>query len=80
MFWYRFQDIQGVDYIDTKLLEGTEHEHLLKELDAGLTLLTGPDQEQDEPAQKPVKTAQQSEKLAFNQWMWFLSSKLAWSQ
>ena len=60
-----------MDYIDTKLLEGTEHEHLLKELDAGLTLLTGPDQEQDEPAQKPaqkpVKTAQQSEKLAFNQ-------------
>jgi hypothetical protein len=27
-----FQDIQGVDYIDTKLLEGTEHEHLLKDL------------------------------------------------
>ncbi len=26
-------DIRGVDYIDAKLLEGTEHEHLLKELD-----------------------------------------------
>ena len=31
-------EIKGVDYIDTKLLEGTEHEHLLKELD-NLSLL-----------------------------------------
>ncbi len=49
------QDIQGVDYIDAKLLEGTEHEELLKELDVGMTtLLPGPNQEGDETVGEKV--------------------------
>lgn len=48
-------DIQGVDYIDAKLLEGTEHEELLKELDVGMTtLLPGPNQEGDETVGEKV--------------------------
>ena len=37
------QDIQGVDYIDPKLLEGTEHEHLLLDLDVEMALLPDPE-------------------------------------
>ncbi len=37
-------EIRGVDYIDTKLLEGTEHEHLVTELDE-LQLLADRDKE-----------------------------------
>jgi len=34
-------EIRGVEYIDTKLLEGTEHEHLLLELEELMSLPEG---------------------------------------
>ena len=44
-----------MDFIDTKLLEGTEHEELLKELDVGMTtLLPGPEQHGEEDVGEKV--------------------------
>ena len=57
-------DIRGVDYIDQKLLEGTEHEHLLKEIDelnllvAGTTISDGAENPEVEISKKTAEISE----------------------
>ena len=47
-------DIRGVDYIDTKLLAGTEHEHLLEDID-NINVLEAGEVKTESEEMKPIK-------------------------
>ena len=55
--------IRGVDYIDTKLLEGTEHEHLIKEIEELQLLTPGEMKNREEIQNKLALKNPETEKL-----------------